>query len=239
VTFPPATPQVPQPPPPTPEVRSFGPSPVSGDDSGWRPGDSNVRLTPPEGRGPAPQDNGTRLLPPENTSPPAKMPSGPSGANTQAAPLLPVGIAQFAIVKDNKVANGLRPMLEDGLDWLRAKGYRTVLHLRRPGEDDTADRKQVEKRGMRYLTLEVSPETLTRKTLEEFSRLVNDATGYPLFVYDRDGALAGGLWYLHFRLTEHDPDETARVRASGLGLREDRAGTHRAMWLALQKLLSE
>jgi len=239
VAFPQGPPQVPLPPAaPAPEVSGFGPPSVP-EDYGWRPGDSNVRLSPPVGINPTPENNGARLSPPENAAPPAKMPSGPPAA--AAAPLsdLPVGIAQFAVVKDKKVASGLRPMLDDGLEWLRRNGYRTVLHLRSPGEDDTADRTQVEKRGMRYLALEVSPTTLTRKTVEEFSRTVNDAAGYPLFVYDRDGALAGALWYLHFRLTERDPDETARVRASGLGLREDREGTHRAMWLALQKLLSE
>jgi len=221
-----------------PEVRGFGPASVSGDDSGWRPGETNVRLAPPVAVNPSPLDNGARLLGPENPSAPAKLPAGPPAAQTSPPPVLPVGIAQFVIVKD-KVANGPRPMLDDGLDWLRTNGYRTVLHIRPPGEDDTADRKQVEKRGMRYLTLEVAPETLTRQTVEEFSRVVQDATGYPLFVYDRDGALAGALWYLDFRLTQRDSDETARVRASGLGLREDREGTHRAMWLALQKLLSE
>ena len=62
---------------------------------------------------------------------------------------------------EDRVASGLRPLLDGGLDWLQANGYRTVLHLRQPGEDDTADRKQVEKRGMKYLSMEVSPETLT------------------------------------------------------------------------------
>ena len=165
------------------------------------------------------------------------MPSGPPVTDS-TAPTLPVGIPQFAMAND-KVAGGLRPMLDDGLDWLRSNGYRTVRNIRRPGEDDSADRKQVEKRGMRYLTLEVSPETLTRKKVDEFSRLVSDASNYPLFVYDRDGSLAGALWYLHFRFVDRDTDETARVRAARLGLREDREGTHRAMWLALQKLLSE
>jgi protein tyrosine phosphatase (PTP) superfamily phosphohydrolase (DUF442 family) len=233
VTFPQAMP--PAPAPPAPEVRGLGPQAFLGDDSGWRPGDNQVRLSPPVAVNPNPPGNDTRLLPPEG--PPAKLPPGPPAAAT-APSVLPVGIAQFAFVKD-KVANGLRPMLDDGLDWLRASGYHTVLHIRRPGEDDTADRKQVEKRGMIYRTLEVAPETLTRKTVEEFSRLVNNASSYPLFVYDRDGALAGALWYLHFRLTERDADEAARVRAANLGLREDREGTHRAMWLALQKLLSE
>jgi protein tyrosine phosphatase (PTP) superfamily phosphohydrolase (DUF442 family) len=137
------------------------------------------------------------------------------------------------------VASGLRPSLDDGLDWLQANGFRTVLNVRLPGEDDTADRKQVEKRGLKYVTIEVSPQTLTRQTVADFSRVASDTAGYPLFVYDRDGALAGGLWYLHFRLAEQANDDGARVRASRLGLREDREGNQRAMWLAIQKLLSE
>jgi protein tyrosine phosphatase (PTP) superfamily phosphohydrolase (DUF442 family) len=211
-------------------VRSFGPTPNQDSLYGWRGGQGDVRLSPPvAGIAPAESKNGTS---PEGNSPPAKMPSGPPAA------VLPVGIPQFATVKD-KVANGLRPMLDDGLDWLRTNGFRTVLHLRAPGEDDTADRQQVEKRGMRYVALDVSSTTLSRKTVDEFNRIASDAAGYPLFVYDRDGSLAGALWYLQFRLVERDPDETARVRAANLGLREDREGNHRAMWLAVQKLLSE
>ena len=60
----------------------------------------------------------------------------------------------------------------DGLDWLQTNGYRTVLHLRQPGEDDSADRRQIEKRGLKYLSLELSPQTLTQGVLDEFNRLV-------------------------------------------------------------------
>jgi protein tyrosine phosphatase (PTP) superfamily phosphohydrolase (DUF442 family) len=203
----------------------------------WRPGGNDVRLSPPVTRVPNPAGEGARLLPPETGPAQPSAPRPPAITETQSPPLLPAGIPQFAIVKD-RVASGLRPMLDGGLDWLQSNGYRTVLHVRRPGEDDATDRKQVEKRGMRYLTVEISPETLTRKTVEEFSRIVRDTAGHPLFVYDRDGALAGGLWYLHFRLTEQVDDDTARVRAASLGLREDREGDHRAMWLAIQRLLA-
>jgi protein tyrosine phosphatase (PTP) superfamily phosphohydrolase (DUF442 family) len=105
-----------------------------------------------------------------------------------------------------------------------------VLHLRRPGEDSATDRKQVEKRGMKYVSMEVSPMLLSKELLDEFNRTVGDAGGYPLFVYDRDGALAGSLWYLHFRTVDGSNDEVARIRAGALGLREDREGLHREMW---------
>jgi protein tyrosine phosphatase (PTP) superfamily phosphohydrolase (DUF442 family) len=167
------------------------------------------------------------------------MPPVRPGVAEERAPTppLPVGIPQFATAKE-RVTNGLRPQL-DGLDWLQANGYRTVLHIRPPGEDDTADRRQVEKRGLRYVSIELSPQTLTRTVADEFNRIVGDASGHPLFVYDREGMLAGGLWYLHFRIVDGLSDEAARTRAAGLGLREDLNGTHRTMWLAIQKLLSE
>jgi protein tyrosine phosphatase (PTP) superfamily phosphohydrolase (DUF442 family) len=151
---------------------------------------------------------------------------------------LPVGIPQFSM-PGKQVAAGLRPISVDGLDWLASNGYRTVVHVRRPGQDDSSDRSQFEKRGLRYLSLEVSPETLSREVVEGFNKAVNDAGNLPIFVYDKDGILAGGLWYLHFRLSEGAGDEDARARASRLGLRPDQEGEGKRMWLAVQKYLSE
>ena len=108
-----------------------------------------------------------------------------------------------------------------------------------PGEDDAADRRQFEKYGLKYLSLEVSPQTLSRATVEAFSRTANNAEARPLFVYDRDGSLAGGLWYLHFRTADKDSDELARIRAGRLGLKTDAEGEHRTMWVAIQKYINE
>src|SRR6202011_1218025 len=82
------------------------------------------------------------------------------------SPALPVGIPQFTHAKD-QIATGLRPSI-DGLDWLKENKYQTVLHLREPGEDNTADKKQVTKRGLNYLSLEVSPATLSPTVVKEF-----------------------------------------------------------------------
>ncbi len=179
-----------------------------------------------------------QLSPPQQapSTPPSTAKPGPAGkSQAEPAGVLPVGIPQFTMARDG-VASGLRPML-DGLDWLRRQGYRTVLHIRRPGEDDSSDRKQVEKRGMKYLSLEVSPATLSSTVVEEFARIVSDQQSAPLFVYDRDGVLAGGLWYLYFRTAFALGDEEARGRAASLGLRENGDGQQREMWLAVQNYL--
>ena len=50
-------------------------------------------------------------------------------------------------------------------------------------------------------------------------------TGYlpqwPMLEAALDGALAGGLWYLYFRLVDRLPDDKARPEAARLGFQED------------------
>jgi protein tyrosine phosphatase (PTP) superfamily phosphohydrolase (DUF442 family) len=150
---------------------------------------------------------------------------------------LPVGIPGFARARA-QVAAGQKPMLE-GLDWLKDNGYRTVFLIRAPGQDDAADRRQVEKRGMRFLSLEATPEALNKAAVAEFTKIVTDTSLQPLFVYDRDGSLAGGFWYLYFRTNDRLTDEQARVQAERLGLKDAQNSDQRPLWLAIQKYLSE
>jgi protein tyrosine phosphatase (PTP) superfamily phosphohydrolase (DUF442 family) len=155
----------------------------------------------------------------------------------EPTPPLPVDIPQFAMAKP-RVAGGQQPF-PDGVAWLKSHGYRTVLHVRLPGEDDAAARRQFEKHGLRYLSLEVSPARLTKEVVDRFNRLVADESNLPLFVYDKDSSLAGGLWYLHFRLAEGAPDEKARAEAARLGFKQDQDDEHRTMWIAIQNFLKD
>lgn len=153
-----------------------------------------------------------------------------------ASPALPAGISQFASAAD-RVASGLTPQA-DGWDWLKANGFQTVLFIRQPGEDETADRREVLQRGMKYQTLTYGPQTLSRQVVDEFSRLVGDPANQPLFVYDRNGVLAGSLWFLHFRTAGRLSDSEAQTRAGRLGLRSPEDAEQRTLWVAIQKLLS-
>jgi hypothetical protein len=75
--------------------------------------------------------------------------------------------------------------------------------------------------------------------VERFNQLVADANNQPLFVYDKDGSLAGGLWYLHLRLVDRTTDEKGREEAERLGFRQNRSEAHLKMWLAVQNLLKD
>jgi protein tyrosine phosphatase (PTP) superfamily phosphohydrolase (DUF442 family) len=242
------------PPPPAPPGGPIqSKSPDFSQDLTWKPGNGpTVRLYPPEVDESADNTKKTPAKAPEvfeNDKPAPRVDFGkpevpvvdkPAAPKVEAKKTnpFPVGISQFGQVSDN-FAGGLRPSLDDGLDWLRDSGYKVVIYLRAPGEPDAADRKQVERRGMRFFSLEVSPETLNKNTVDDFSALVSAQNNQPLFVYDSDGARAGTLWYLHFRLGQKATAEEARRQARVLGLREDREGTHREMWNAAQKFTAD
>ena len=227
--------------PETPAPSAPGPAAIRGYEPplavpAWSPpANGGIHLGAPANTfSPSPQQ-GARLQAPDfSTAPPSRPAAGEERAPT---PLLPAGIPQFAIAQD-QVATGLKPML-DGVEWLKQNGYRAVLHLRQPEEDDAAERKFFEMRGLKFLSLEVSPQTLSRAVVDEFNRIVADRSNHPLFIYDKHGTLTGGLWYLHFRQQERLSDEEARTRAARLGLREAQDGIGREMWLAIQRYLSE
>jgi hypothetical protein len=191
------------------------------------PQEPTVRLAPPELSTPGP---GQSREPPVAAQAPA---TGPERRDASMA--VPIDIPQFAIARP-KVANGLQPF-PDGVVWLRDNRYRAVLHVHAPGVDDTAARRQFEKYGLRYIALEAEPRTLSKATVDAFNRLVSDEGNLPLFVYDKDASLTGGLWYLYYRLMEGYSDEKARGEAARLGFRLEQDERHQTMWIAVQKLL--
>lgn len=194
------------------------------------PVEDRVLLLPPEfdeKREPAKKDS-IRLYPPE----PEKEKDSPEPPTQR----LPVGIPDFATARD-QVSVGRRPSLDDGLEWLQNHRYKTIVHLRLPGEAGDADRKQIEKRGFRYVAIEVNPRLLTRDVVEDFMKTVGDRKDQPVFVYDQNGALTGAMFYLMFRLVDQDTPDVAQVRAGRLGLQPERSELHREMWTAVQGYL--
>jgi hypothetical protein len=196
-------------------------------------GDSQVRLALPEATPIQSGQQGVRLYPPRVSDSGVQQAGVEDRTGTPALPNIP----QFLIIKE-KVANGLKPT-QEGVDWLNVYGYRTVLYLRAPGKDDSADRKMIEATGsLKYLSLEVAPDSL-KDAFEQFNKIVGDASNRPLYVYDSDGVLSGALWYLHLRLVDNLSDDRARQEAARIGLKEDGVGEQVTMWLAVQKLLRD
>jgi len=186
-----------------------------------------------------PSRNPVDLQAPQVVTPPSSEP-----ARVDAKPIVPeatgpvvpsVDVPGFAMAK-TRVATGQKPF-RDGIVWLQAQGYRTVLYLQKPGENDSLRRNQFEKSGLRYLSLEVSSTGLTRELVEAFSRQVNDQGNLPLYVFDTDGTLTGGMWLLYFRLFEGISEEKARLEAARLGFLPEANPDHKAMADAVSRFL--
>jgi protein tyrosine phosphatase (PTP) superfamily phosphohydrolase (DUF442 family) len=186
----------------------------------WRPSPESenalnrtgVRLQAPEVK----QDEPMPKAPAETREPPATKPPSVKEEQKSDAPL---DIPGYAIARRD-VAAGQQPF-PDGIKWLKAHGYRAVLHLRTPGEDDAAARRQFEGQGLRYEGLEVSARGLDRALVERFNKLVTDEALLPLFVYDKDGALNGVMWYLYYRIQAGMDDDKAREQAGRLGFKPE------------------
>jgi protein tyrosine phosphatase (PTP) superfamily phosphohydrolase (DUF442 family) len=150
-----------------------------------------------------------------------------------AANAQPTGLVGFVKVKDG-VASGRRPTLE-GFDALKQAGYRTVVYLHPAGADVSAAKEVVEKRSLRFVAIETTPEKLA-DALAQLNATVADRASRAVYVYDDDGVRAGALWYLHFRTAEAMNDDAARVRAKPLGL-TDQTDEAKAFALATQRYL--
>ncbi|HVK11252.1 MAG TPA: hypothetical protein VM597_20955 [Gemmataceae bacterium] len=172
--------------------------------------------------------NSAVLAEPDVAYPPPTTDVGDLTENkpTPAKPEMTNPIADFVQVKDG-VGTGRRPDL-DGLDWLKSAGYKTVVFLRGQNDDDTTDRQQVERRGMRFVSILATPEGLTQQWLDEFNNRVGDVAARPMFVYSRDEGIAGAAWYLHLRTAEFFTHDEARVRAGRLGLKDETTDMYRA-----------
>jgi protein tyrosine phosphatase (PTP) superfamily phosphohydrolase (DUF442 family) len=165
----------------------------------------------------------------------AAVPKAPKVEEDREPPQ-PTDVPGYILARPN-VATGLKPF-PDGISWLRDRGYKAVLHLRAPGEDNAAARRQFEKKGLKYLSLEASAATLTKEVYEQFVTDVVATENHPLYVYDQNGSMVSALWYLYFRVKMDLDDEKAVAEIKRIGLKLDDDDDHKKAWLAAQALLA-
>lgn len=184
------------------------------------------------------------LLPRSSEKPPSSVPLPSGGTDLPPAPMpnqpssgsAPVGLSSYTAVADEPgVYTGRRPSL-DGIDWLKANGFHTVLLLHAPDVDPSAARDLVEKRGLKFESIAVSPASLS-DTIERFNGTLANRLNRPLYVADDDGWRGGMLWYLRFRTSGLLGDDAARVRARPLGLPTTESELGKEFWAAAQQYL--
>jgi hypothetical protein len=147
--------------------------------------------------------------------------SADSPSGVEPTPGGATGIARFASV-DPRLAGGSLPSTT-GLGWLAEKGYRTVLDLRESSEVSPTFIAETARRGLRYVALPVSLQTLDPDRLARFHFELAAPEARPLFFFDSDGSRAGALWYIR-RITQDRVDAgLARREAEDIGLKDQAA----------------
>ena len=166
-------------------------------------------------RTPADAPPGWTLVPPPIPAlPPATAAPAVPATTAYRPPADPVGVSGFVRVSATAAA-GRKPTL-DGFDALRRAGYKTAVYAHAPGDDPSAARRVATDRGLAFVPVAVSADTL-QMAYDEFARLLADPAAGPVFVFDDTGSRGGALWYLHFRKAESLNADAARVRAKPLG----------------------
>jgi hypothetical protein len=219
---PPGVPTTPIPPPAFP-----GPAP-----SGYPPG--------------APRTGPEVLFPDPLPGSSSARPAQPGAQGYLGAPVKPLfaeppkapaagaaGVPGYMKVKDGFYAGG-KPTL-DGFDALKKANFRTVIYLHASGADVSAVKDMASTRGLNFVAIETTPETLA-DAVAQFNRTAADRLTRPAYVFADDAPRAGAVWYLHFRTAEALGDDVARLRSKPLGLTEQ-GDEGRAFALAIQRVL--
>ena len=81
---------------------------------------------------------------------------------------------------------------------------------------------------MKFVSLSVTPETLNQEWVDEFNKVIGDTASRPVFVYGQDPPTAAVAWYLHLRTAEFLTHDEARVRATRLGLADEKSDLFKA-----------
>lgn len=181
---------------------------------------------PPLAPKPEPATTKNGFPPPADASTPPPKPSA-------TAAKFP-GLPGFVVVKDN-VATGRTPTT-NGLDMLKKSGYRSVVYLHGEDANVSAIQTDVEKRGLTFTAIEVTPTRLA-SAVEAFNRVTGTTANRPVYLCDSDGLRTGVLWYIHFRTVEILNADAASVRARPLGYTED-GEEARTFQVAVQQYLS-
>lgn len=142
--------------------------------------------------------------PPEGTEP---------GTDSAVAAAPEVQIRNARMPREGVLTGG-QPT-EEQLAELADAGYRTLVNLRTPGENEISDREAelAEELGMSYVQLPVAgAEGLTEDNARELSKLLGDESAYPMVVHCGSGNRVGALFALEaFHVRGESPETALRI----------------------------
>lgn len=106
---------------------------------------------------------------------------------------------------------------EEGFKEIARKGYKSVLNLRTPAEGSESERAVVEKLGMRYINIPVSPDSINEQAADRFRQVMRDKSNEPVFVHCRSANRVGGMMILYLVLDKKESLDDAVKQAHQIG----------------------
>lgn len=176
----------------------------------------------------SPQTNTQIVLGPPETKPVEKQ----ATAKPTQPSVFPVDIPGYAVLAEN-IAAGQQPF-PDGIQWLKQAGFDLAIHVRAPGEDDSADRSLFERAGLSFRSIELGADTFDQNAVQQIASEIRQRGSRPTFIYDRDGGRVGPLWVAYAVKVLNQSEASAREQAARLGFKPET----RPEWAAaLQRVL--
>jgi uncharacterized protein (TIGR01244 family) len=140
------------------------------------------------------------------------------GAPQSPAPADPPAIRDFVQVNPDFCTGG-QPRPEH-FAMLKARGVKTVLNLRTPGEHRAEEEKAaVEAAGMKYYNIPVVYRAPTFEQVDEFLRLTDDPANRPMFVHCTAAIRVGGFWLIRRVMRGGMTWDAALAEAQKVGLK--------------------
>ena len=125
---------------------------------------------------------------------------------------------------DENVSVGGQPSLDE-LKQLASEGFKTVVNMRKPGEEEQPmspeeERQQVEQLGLRYEHFPVAKEDMTPQVVDEFRQQLPQWEK-PVFVHCRSGKRSGALVMVDRAVQQGWTGDEALQRAEQMGFECD------------------
>ena len=122
---------------------------------------------------------------------------------------------------DDRFTIEMTPPTAERIGALAREGFRSVVNLRAPGEKDEVlspvEEGEIARRhGLEYLSIPVSPNSMTDATADHFDREVARLPG-PVAVHCASGRRAALFTFIHVARAEGLSGDEAAAKAEGMG----------------------
>jgi uncharacterized protein (TIGR01244 family) len=142
--------------------------------------------------------------------------------SASAAPVaIPVSVEATAIVNYQLLRPGLATAgtpSAGALATLKAQGFRTVIDLRLPEEGTAAEKAVVEAQGLRYVSVPISPATLSPGDAAAVARVLDDPEAGPVLLHCASANRVGAVWTV-IEARRGRPFEEAEAEGRRIGLK--------------------